>query len=216
MIVNPAIPDSTDVPHPASLNDLRVQNTVEEPPSTSSRLTLYGLSLAAVLAIGAFIVLDPLHSSAPTTATAPASTVVSSAGPAQPAERQEIIAPLTTAPATKSVEAPVAPAPVVRAPQVPAPVVRSPAASAKSESRSNTAGKTNTTVAQAKTTPPALTKEMTAPPVLLSKPEETAAPSTLATKPEETPAAPIVPKASDDTKSAPKPAATADPTPAPE
>lgn len=211
MIVNPAIPDSTDVPEGFTLNDLRVQNTVEEAPSTASRLTLYGLSLAAVLAIGAFIWLDPLHSSAPTEATAPASAVVSSAGPAQPADREEIAAPLTPAPATKSVEAPVVPAPVVRAPPVPAPVVRSPAASAKPESRGNPVGKTNTntTVAQARP------KEMT-PPAPLTKPDEPAAPPALATKPEEMPAAPIAPKVGDDTKSAPKPAATNDQTPAPE
>ena len=75
MIVNPAIPDSTDVPEGFTLNDLRVQNTVEEAPSSASRLTLYGLSLAAVLAIGAFVWLDPLHSSTSTEATAPASAV---------------------------------------------------------------------------------------------------------------------------------------------
>jgi hypothetical protein len=105
MIANPAIPYPAAVPHPFTLNDLRVHDTIGEKPSSSSSstLTLYGMGLAVVLAIGAFIWLDPLHLFTPTEASLP--------GPA-------FIAPLTPAPATKSVAAPIAPVPLVQAPRV--------------------------------------------------------------------------------------------------
>ncbi len=189
MIANPAIPYPGGVPHAFTLNDLRVHSTVAEVPSSTPALTLSGLALAVVLAIGAFIWLDPLRLFTPTEASPSAPAFVPSAEPARPTERQEIIAPLTPVPATKSVEAPIAPAPVVRAPQVPAPVVRPRAASIKPESRGNPMDKTNTAVPQASP------KEQTAPPELLTKPEEKTD-------------APIVPKLGDDTKNAPKPAAT--------
>jgi hypothetical protein len=209
MIANPAITYPAAVPHPSTLNDLRVHSPIaEEPPSTSaSALTLSSLVLAVVLAIGAFIWLDPLHLFTPTEASPPASAFVPSAEPARPTERQEIIAPLTSVPATKSVEAPTAPAPVVRAPHVPAPAVRPRAASIKPESRGNPMDKTNTPVLQASP------KEKTAPPVLLTNPEEGAAPPVLLAKPEEKTDAPIVQKLGDDTKSAAKAAATNDQTP---
>ena len=223
MIANPAIPFPGGVPHPSTLNDLRAHNTIAEKPSSTSALTLSGLVLAVVLAIGAFIWLDPLRLFTPTEASPPAPAFVPSAEPARPTERQEIIAPLTPVPATKSVEVPVAPAPVVRAPQVPAPVVRPRAASIKPESRGNPTDKTNTTVPQAgpkeKTAPPVLLtkpEEMTAPPALRTLPEEKTVPPVppvLLTKPEEKTDAPIVPKLGDDTKNAPKPAATNDQTP---
>jgi hypothetical protein len=207
MISNSAMPYPGSVPHPFTLNDLRVHNTITEEPSSTSALTLSGLALAVVLAIGAFIWLDPLHLFTPTEASPPAQAFVSSAGPAQPTERQEIIAPLTPIPATKSVEVPSAPAPVVRAPQVSAPVVRPRAASTRPESRGNPMDKTNATVPQASP------KEETAPPALLTKPEEKTAPPALLTKPEEKMDAPIIPKLGDDTKNAPKPAATNDQAP---
>jgi hypothetical protein len=194
MIANPAIPSPAAVPHPFTLNDLRAHSSIAEKPSSTSALTLSGLVLAVVLAIGAFIWLDPLRLFTPTEASPPAPTFVPSAEPARPTARQEIIAPLTPVPATKSVEVPIAPAPVVQAPHVLAPVVRPRAASIKPESRGNPMDKTNTTVLQASP------KEMTAPPVLLTKPEEGTD-------------APIVPKLADDTKNAPKPAATNDQTP---
>ena len=159
MIANPAIPYPGDVPHPFTLNDLRVHDTIEEEPSSTSKLTLSGMGLAVVLAIGAFIWLDPLHLFTPTEASPPAPAIVPSAGPARPTERLEIIAPLTPVPAMKSVEVPIAPAPVVRAPQVPALVVQPRAASIKPESRGIPMLKTNTSVPQASP------KEKTAPPL---------------------------------------------------
>ena len=194
MIANPAIPYSAAVPHPFTLNDLRMHPSVAEEPSSTSALTRSGLVLAVVLAIGAFIWLDPLRLFTPTEASPPAPAFVPSAEPARPSERQEIIAPLTPVPATKSVEVPIAPAPVVQAPHVPAPVVRPRATSIKPESRANPMDKTNTTVPQASP------MEKTAPPVLLTKPEERTD-------------APIVLKLGDDTKNVPKPATTNDQTP---
>jgi hypothetical protein len=201
MIANPAIPP------PFTLNDLRMHSSIAEEPSSTSALTLSGLGLAVVLAIGTFIWLDPLHLFTPTEASPRAPAFVPSAEPARPVERQEIIAPLTPVPATKSVEVPIAPAPVVQAPRVLAPVVRPRAASIKPESRGNPMDKTNTTVLQ--TSP----KEKTAPPVLLTQPEEKATPPVLLTTPAEKTDAPILPKLGEDTKNAPKPAATNDQAP---
>jgi len=194
MIANPAIPYPAAVPHPFTLNDLRVHSSIAEEPSSTSALTLSGAVLAVVLAIGAFIWLDPMRLFTPTEASSQAPAFVPSAEPARPTERQEIIAPLTPVPATKSVEVPIAPAPGVQAPPVPAPVVLPRAASIKPESRGNPMNKTNTPVLQASP------KEKTAPPVLLTKPEEKTD-------------APIVLKLGDDTKNAPKPGATNDQTP---
>jgi hypothetical protein len=216
MIANPAIPYPGGVPLPFTLNDLRVHNTIAEEPSSTSALTLSGIVLAVVLVIGAFIWLDPLHLFTPTEASPPAPAFVPSAGPARPTERQEMIAPLTPIPATKSVEVPIAPAPVVRAPQVPAPVVGLRAASIKPESRGNPIDKTNTTVRQAspkeETAPRALLAKPE-PPALLTKPEEQMAQPVPLTKTEEKTDAPIVPKLADDTKNEPKPAATNDQAP---
>jgi hypothetical protein len=194
MIANPAIPHPAAVPHPFTLNDLRAHSSIAEEPSSTSALTRSGLILAGVLAIGAFIWLDPLRLFTPTEASPPAPAFVPSPKPVQPTERLEIIAPLAPVPATKSVEVPIAPASVVQAPHVAAPVVRPRPASIKPESRGNPMDKTNTTVLQAKP------EEKTAPPVLLAKPEEKTD-------------APIVLKLGDDTKNAPKPAATNDQTP---
>ena len=202
MIANPAIPYPAAVPHPFTLNDLRAHSSIAEEPSSTSAVTRSSVVLAAVLAIGAFIWLDPLHLFRSTESSPPASAIVPSAEPARPAARQEIIAPLTPVPATKSVEVPIAPAPVVQAPHVPATVVRPRAASLKPEPRGNSMDKTNTPVPQVKT----------APPVLLTTPEEKAAPPLLLTNPEEKTDAPIVLKL-DDTKNAPKPAATNDQAP---
>ena len=193
MIANPAVPHPAAVPHPFTLNDLRGHRSIAKKPSSTSTLILSGLVLV-VLAISVFIWLDPLRLRTPTEASPPAPAFVPSAEPARPTERQEIIAPLTPVPATKSVEVPIGTAPVVQAPRAPAPVVRARAASIKPESRGNPMDKTNTTVLQAKP------EEKTAPPVLLTKPEEKTD-------------APIVLKLGDDTKNAPKPAATNDQTP---
>ena len=208
MIANPAIPYPAAVPHPFTLNDLRAHSSIaEEPPSTSA-MTLYGLALAVVLAIGAFIWLDPLRLFTPTEASPPAPALIPSAEPARQIERQEIIAPRTAVPAMKSVEVPIAP--VVQAPHVLAPAVRPRAASIKLESRGNPMGNTNTAVLHATPKEKLLTKpeEETAAPVVLTTPEGKAAPSALLTKPEERTDAPVVPKVGDDTKDAPKPAAT--------
>ena len=219
MIANPGIPYPAAVPHPFTLDDLRVHSSAAEEPSSASSLSLFGPVLAVVLAIGAFIWLDPLGWFTPTDASPPAPAFFPSAEPARPIEKQEIIAPLTPVPATKLVEVPIAPAPVIQAPHVPALVVRARAASIKAESRSNPIDKTNTTVLQTspkeKTAPPVLLakpEENTAPPALLTKPEEKTAPPALVAKPEETTDAPIVPKLGDDTGIAPKPAATNDQT----
>ena len=205
MIENPASPSPEAVPHPFTLNDLRPwHSSIPEEPSSTYRLTVYGLVPTVVVAIGAFIWLDPLHLFARTEASPPAPALVASAGPALPTERLEVTAPPTPVPATKSVEAPIAP--VVRAPQAPAPVVR-PAvrpnvASVKPESRGNPVDRTNTASL------PASAKEN-----LLTKPEQETTPPTLLTKPEERTDAPIVPKPDDDAKNAPKPAATNDQSP---
>jgi hypothetical protein len=207
MIANPAIPSPAAVPHPFTLNDLRAHSSIAEEPSSTSALTLSGLVLAAVLAIGAFMWLDPLRLFTPTAAAPQAPAFVPSAEPTRPTERQEIIAPLTPVPATKSVEVPIAPAPVVQALHSLAAVVRPHAGSTKRESRGNPMDKANTTVLQASP------EEKAAPPVLLTTPEEKAAPPVLLTTPEEKTDAPIVLKLGDDTKNAPKPAATNDQTP---
>jgi hypothetical protein len=206
MISNSATPYPRGVAHPFTLNDLRVQNTVAEQPPSTSGLTLAGVALAVVLAIGAFLWMDPLHLFTPTETSPPTPGVVPSGEAAQPTERQEIVAPQTSVPATKSVEAPIAPAPVVQAPQVPAPVAR-PRASIKPDSRGNPMDKTNTTVARADH------NERTAPPALLTEPEEKATSPVPPSKPEEKTDAPIFPKLGDDTKNAPKPAATNDQAP---
>jgi hypothetical protein len=188
MIANPAIPYPAAVPHRFTLNDLRGHDSTAEELSPTSTLTPSPLVLAAVLAvvlaIGAFIWLDPLRLFTPTEASPAAPAFVPSAEPARPTERQEIIPPPTPVPAAKSVEVPIAPAPAVR-PR---------AASIKPESRGNPMDKTNTRVLQA-------------------GPKETTAPSVLLTKPEEKTDAPIAPELGDDTRNAPKPAATNDPTP---
>jgi hypothetical protein len=203
MIANPAIPFPGAVPQPFTLNDLRVHDTLrEEAPAPTSKLSLYGMGLAVILAIGAFMWLDPMHLFTPTEESAPAPAAVPSALPARTIEKQEIIAPLTPVPATKSLEAPIAPAPVVQAPQVQAPVVQRRAASAKPESRAIPIDKAKAVV------PQAVPMEPTAPPMLLSKPAEPAPPPALLTKPEEKTDMPIVPKLVDDTKIAPIPAAT--------
>jgi hypothetical protein len=203
MIANPAIPFPGAVPHPFTLNDLRGHNTIEKEPSTSA-LTLSGMGLAVVLAIGAFIWLDPLHLFTPIEARPPTPAVIPSSGPARPAEGQEIVAPLTPVPATKSVEVPIALAPVVRAPQIPAPPVGPRAASIKPESRGNPMDKTNTTVPQASP------KEQTAPPAPVAMPEERTAQPVLLTKPEEKR---DTPKLGDDTENAPRPSVTNDQAP---
>ena len=218
MIANPDIPCRSGAPDSFTLNDLRVQTIVEE-PSRISALTVAGLALAAGLAIGGVIWLDPLQLFTRTEASAPTQAFVPSTEPARPAERQEIVA--TTVPATKSVEAPVAPAPVARTPEVAAPVVQPRASSGKPEARGGSPDNKHVTVARAP-------KESAAPPVLLSKPEATTAPSALPieterttappvlTKPEQTTDAPIGPKVGDDTRNAPKPAVANDQVPAPE
>ena len=206
MIANPAIPSSA--PAPLTLNDLRAHTSIAEEPSSTSAVTFSGLILAVVLAIGAFIWLDPLRLFTPTEASPPAPAFVPLTEPPRPIERQEIITPPTPITATKSNEIPVPPAPVVQAPHVLlAPVLRPRAASLKPESRGTPMDKTNVTVLRASP------KEQTAPSVLLTKPEEKAVPPLLPTKPEEKTDAPIVLKLGDDTKNAPKPGATNDQTP---
>jgi len=213
MIANSANPYPQDVSPPSTLNDLRVQNTVADVPSSASALTLAGVAAAVVLAIGAFVWIDPLHLHlfTPTATTPPTSTPLSAGDSARPTERQEIAAPQAPVPATNSVEAPTAPAPAAQAPQIPTPVTQPRAAATKPDSRRSSAGKsnTNTRVAQASTS------EMTAPPTLRA-PEERAQPPVLLAKPEEKVEAPIVPKVADGTGNAPKPAATSDQTPAAE
>jgi hypothetical protein len=222
MIANSAMSYPAAGPHPATLNDLRVHTPVaEDAPSTSvSPLTISSLVLAAVLAIAAFVWLDPLHTFRRTEASPPAPVSAPSAEPARATERQEIVAPLTPVPATKSVEVPIASTPVAQAPHVPAPAVRPRAASTKPESLGNPKNKTNTTIPQAapkdKAAAPVLLakpEEGTAPPVQSAKPEEGIAPPVQFAKPEEKTDAPIVPKLGDDTKSVPKPAAANDQTP---
>ena len=194
MIANPAIPYPAAVPLSNTLNDLRVHSPVAEAPSSNSARTVSGLALAVVLAIGAFIWLDPLRLLAPTEASPPAPASTPLAEPARPTERQEIVAPLTPVPEAKSVEAPIAAAPVVQAPHAPAPVVRPRAVVVKPASRGDPTDKTNTTV-------------------LETAPKEMAAPSPLVIKPEQQTDMPIVPKLGDDTRNAPKPAAAIDQAP---
>ena len=207
MIANPAIPSPASVPLPFTLNDLRLHSAVAVEPSSNSALNLSGLVLAVVLAIGAFIWLDPLHLFSPTEATPPAPAIVPSAEPARTIERQEMIAPLPSVPATKSVEAPITPAPVVQAPHVIAPVVRPRAANTTPQSSDKSRDSTNSTVLKA--TP----METTAPPVLMSKPEELITPPFLPVKPAEKLDTSIIAKPTDDIGNAPKPAVAKDPAP---
>lgn len=121
MIEKLILPVPTAVPHPFTLDDLRVHSSIRKAPSA---LTISCRVLAVVLAIGAFIWLDPLHWFTPTEANPPAAAFIPTAEPARSTARQEIIAPLTRVPATKSVAAAIAPVPVVQAPDVSVLVVR--------------------------------------------------------------------------------------------
>jgi len=210
MIANSASPYPEDISHPFTLNDLRVQNTVPDVPSSRSALALAGVVVAAILAIGAFLWLDPLHWFTPTETSPPTQATVPSGDAAPPTESQPTIAPSTPDPAARSVEAPIAPEPAAQAPQSPAPAVQPRAANIKPDSRRNPAAKTNTNtrIAQANTS------ESTAPQALTRLEETTATPA-LSTKPEERADAPIVPKVGDDTRNVPKPAATNDQAPVP-
>ena len=208
MIANPAIPSPAAAP--LTLNDLRAHSSIAEEPSSTSAMTFSGLILAVVLAICAFIWLDPLRLFTPTEASPPAPAFVPSAEPPRPIERQEIVTPPTPITATKSNEIPVPTAPVVQAPHVLlAPVLRPRAASLKPESRGNLMDKTNTTVLQASP------KQQTAPSVLLTSRRKRRRHLCCRcwTKPEEKTDAPIALKLGDDTKNAPNPAATNDQTP---
>jgi len=49
------------VPHPSTLNDLRVHNTFDDEPAPTSTVALSGMVLVVILAIAAFVWLDPLH-----------------------------------------------------------------------------------------------------------------------------------------------------------
>ena len=167
MIASTAISSPAAVPNPFTLNDLRVHSSIADEPSSTSALTFSGLVLTVFLAIGAFIWLDPLRLFTPTEARPPAPAFVPSAEPARPIESQEIIAPPTPVPATKSVEVPIAPAPVVQSPHVFAPLVRPHAASIKPESRGNPMDKTNTTAL------PASTQEKTDAPIVLKLGDDT-------------------------------------------
>jgi hypothetical protein len=216
MIANPGVPYPGAAPQHFTLNDLRVHETFEEEPSSTSAL-VWGLLLAAALAIGAFVWLDPLRLFTSTNAGPPAPSVAS-AEPARPTETQGTVAPLATAPAMKPLEAPITQAPAVQAPTCAAPLALPRAANAKPEARSKQMDKTNTTVAQASpktasAAPKPGTK--TAPTAVLTEPEKTAAP-TLLTKAEEKTDAPIAPKLGDDAKTPMKPAATNDQAAAPE
>lgn len=231
MIANPGNPTPETLPHPFTLNDLRVHNVMDEAPEPTSPLALYGMAAVVVLAIGAFVWMDPLHLFASRDATPPAQDSVSSTAPAtvpstetpQAPQGQETVAPVPSVTATKSAEAPTPPAPLAQAPQVAAPVTRPHIAAAKPESRGTPADKIHT--AARKASP----EETMAPPVVLSNPEEKSTPPAAQAKPEEkadaptaapivapavapsTPpvvappiVAPATPKSADDAKSAPK------------
>ena len=216
MIANPGNP-YPEVPHPLTLNDLRVHNVFEEAPEPLSPLALSGMAAVVVLAIGAFVWLDPLHLFTSTDATPPAPAPVASA-PAQPSERQDVVAPPTPAPPTKIVEAPVSPPPpVAQAPQVQASAARPRVAATKPEPRGTPTDKIRTAARQASP------EEKMAPPVVVT-PEEKSAPSASQAKPEEKAdvptvapmVAPSIPKPIEDTKSAPPAPAASNPPPATE
>src|SRR5438045_9361742 len=107
MIANSATSYPEAAPHPSTLNDLRVQNTVSEPPSSTSALALAGLALVVAVAIGAFVWKDPLHWFTPTESRAPTPAVVQSGDAARPTQTQETTTPLPSVPATKLREAPI-------------------------------------------------------------------------------------------------------------
>src|SRR6266496_6517977 len=99
MIENTAHPYPEAASHPFTLNDMRVHNTFDDEPSPASSVALYGMVLAVILAIGAFVWLDPLHWLTPTEVSPPApvsaSTATSSTEPARPTERQDTVAQMT-------------------------------------------------------------------------------------------------------------------------
>jgi hypothetical protein len=205
MITNPAIPHPATAIGQFTLNDLRLHSYPAEEKSSNSALGVSGLVLVAVLAIGAFVMLDPLALFAPPEpkAAVPTSAAfVPSAEPAMPAAVKEIIVAQPIVPAMKSIEEAAVTTPAVQAPRASAPAVRHSSASIAPKSRNNPAAKKDTTVLQASP------KEKVALPELLTEPAEKTAPPVLLTKPEEKTDAPIVLKLGDDIKDAPKPAAT--------
>lgn len=204
MISNPAMPHPAMGPRQFTLNDLRVRSYVTGEKSSSSALAVPGMVLVAALALGAFVMLDPLALFAPPEPKAAAPAFVPPTEPARPAAMKEIITPQPNVPATKYIEEPAVTAPVVQAPQVPAPAARQRAGGITPESRTSRKNKADITALRA--TP----GERPAPPIVLTRPEEKAAPPVLLTKPEEKTDAPIVPNRGDAIKDAPKPAAAND------
>ena len=131
MIANSATPYPPGAPHRFTLNDLRVQNTVPDAPSSTSAMTVAVVGSAVVLAIGAFAWVDPLHLHLLRQPKLPRNGSIrpSRENLRSTTQSQELAAPLAPVPATKSAEAPIAPAPEARGPQPPAPVVQPRAAS---------------------------------------------------------------------------------------
>lgn len=131
------------VQRPVTLNDLRVRSYITEHATSNSAVALSGMILVAVLAVGAFVMVDPLgmYSSPNPAPAAPAH--VAPVAPAAPALTNEIVLRPLPATIAKSVEPPAAQAPAARTPVTRAPAARAPAAkrgssTATSETRNNT------------------------------------------------------------------------------
>lgn len=186
MISSPAIPYAATTSGRFTLNDLRMHSYASEEKSPDSGLTVSGIVLVATLAIGAFVMLDPLALFAPPEPKTAAPASVTATKPEGPTAIEGIITPQPIVPASKSIEEPSVAATVIQATHAPAPAARQRSGVTPPESRRNPKDKTNTTVLRAN---PA---EKTAPPVLLIKPEEKAAPPVLLTMPEEKAAAPVL------------------------
>lgn len=191
MIANPAMSYPTSVPRQFTLNDFRVRSYVAEDKSSNSTLTVSGVVLVVVLALGAFVSLDPLALFVPPEAKPASPAFVPSTEPARQPAMKEIIAPQPAVPVMKPIEEPAVTTPMVQTPHASAGAVRNRSGSKTPESRTNRMDKKDTTVL------PATPEVKSAPPVLLAKPEE---------KTE----APIVLNRDDAIKGAPKPAATND------
>ncbi|MBK8741579.1 MAG: hypothetical protein IPM02_19580 [Betaproteobacteria bacterium] len=205
MISNPALPFPGSAPRqvrPRTLNDFRVAGYVAEPRPANAAVNVSGFVLFSVLAMGAFVMLDPFGMFGPgeVTTSSPASpAVILQTKPAEPVMKQ-IIAPQATAPAARSdgeiaATAKVARAPIAHAPVAP-PIVQADRAPAITVQR-----RAGASAPESRVKP----TNRAAEPIVRSALEEQAALPAIVLKPEAQADAPVIVNRLDEVKEAPKP-----------